>query len=259
LVSGCASTPPSASSTSSSAYQAAVDQAFADLQARDTVRSPASSGLAAQAVQNFSKTQSFEVVAYPKLMSFPKSDRDPKTKLKLGSPVTFQYRVDRQGKCALGKTVVPADQIANCVQVEIKPVASPKHIGQFIRVFMTPDYRVYGISYHDLNASTGNVKTRRTIVKWDQSEPLSSDSLSLSKQFVPLDLPIYATNAVRLAASDITINTGTRKGETCNGWKVRYHNTYGSNVKADWCSNDPWPTVVETDRYVAVLNKKAGG
>ncbi len=251
------------------AYRAAVDQAFADLEARTEGRAPAGS-LAAAAVQNFSRTQSFEVVAYPKTASFDRRDRAPGLKKKLGEPVTFRYQIDRQGRCAIGarelnvngRTIAPlvrADQLATCVQIEIKPVGSTKHDNQYVRVFMTPDYRVYGVSYHDLNSKTGNVKSRRTTVKWDQSEPLSSDSLTLSKQFVPLDLPIYATNAVKASTTQIKIAKGSRTGETCSGWKIRYHNTFGSFVKADWCESDPWPTVVETDRYIAYLSKKVGG
>ena len=155
FISGCSTQPSKMRSIQpqSAAYNQAVDQALADLQNHDENRSPASTNLAATATQNFSKTRYFEVIAYPKVASFSKRGRDPKLNQKLGKPVTFQYRVDRQGHCALGREVVPESELTNCVQVELKPAATTEKSGQFVRIFMNPDYRVYGLSYHDLNSA----------------------------------------------------------------------------------------------------------
>lgn len=256
LASGCSTTPSKSTTVPGDshdfkAYQKALDNAFAELDRESALRSPAAEGDIQTFAANFQKTQYFDVLVTPKLIKLGLQPDSAKTRLVNADTERFQFRIDRQGHCALaGDLVADADR-AQCVQVEIKPI-NPKIPGkQFVRVFMTPEYRVFGVSYHDFNPNTQKVERTRRLIQWDQSEPLSSELLSLAKDVVPLDLPIYATNRLTKEPGDVKLKD-PRSG-SCQGWNYHYKNTYGSWVTAGWCSNDPWPSIVETNRYLAVL------
>jgi hypothetical protein len=249
----------------SSAYQYALAGAFSELETRDHARGPASDNDANQQAKNtftsnFKKTRRFEVLVYPKFLELPNQRRpSQQANIKYDEPAIYQFRIDRQGHCALAGELVPDVNRADCIQIEIRPMSATTP-GQFVRVFMNAEYRVFGLSYHEYDAEKNIVKNERKKLRWDPSEPLSSELLSLAKDIVPLDLPIYATNSLKETPERVQISRGSRTGETCDGMSFKYKNSYGSAVKADWCLSDPWPTVVETSRYLAVLQStEAGG
>lgn len=246
----CATTPKVDHARSAS-YQRALKDAFDDMEQRDHTRSPAAEADVQEFERNFEKTQYFTVVVTPKVMRLGSQHDSAQNRIVNADVEHFQFRIDRQGHCALaGDLVAPADR-ANCVQVEIKPVDSTIPGAQFVRVFMTPEYRVYGVSYHEFNARTNKVAKARKLVEWDQAEPLSSEMLALAKDVLPLDLPIYASNRLTKSLGEVTLKSP--RGGRCQGWNYRYKNAYGSWVTAGWCTSDPWPSVVETNRYLAVL------
>jgi len=263
----CSSSPKIQSAAQDSpAYQAALDGAFADLEAHQRPRAPAATSEEATFSSQFQKTHSFQVLVYSKRGLLPEQ-RKTKNKGPLSiqldkTPAVFQFRIDQQGKCAQGVKdglVSPAD-VDNCVQVEIKPQRDSEK-RQYVRVFMDTNYTIYGISYHDYDNKTGKVKRERRKMKWDPSEPLSSELLSLSQDIVPLDLPIHATNHFQRKIGNLPIPLGPRAKQKCQGVQYQHRNTYGSFIQTTWCESDPWPTYVDTNRYVAVLQAtgKAGG
>lgn len=253
---------PSAS-PNSAAYQLGVQRAFAELNQRQLDRSPASENDPEHAVKatfaaNFSKTQRFRVLVFPKLMSLGTQHRGQTSQIVYGkTPTRFEFQIDKISHCAAAEELVPEDKRNTCVQVEIRPLVAGK--GQYVRIFMNPDYRVFGLSYHDYDSELREFKKARKKVKWDPSEPLSSELLSLAREVVPLDLPLHASNAFRSIQQNIVIGMGSRKGENCQAVTYIYKNTYGSLIKADWCISDPWPSVVETNRYAAILEPAKSG
>jgi len=239
--------------STSAAYQYALDNAFNDLSQKEAQRQPASASDQQTFITNFQRTQHFEMVVTPKLMRLnPHSGGASKAKIVKGAQERFQFRIDRQGHCALAGDLVPENERNQCVQVEIKPINSKIPGKQYVRVFMTSEYRVMGVSFHEYDAKNDRVKKERKLVQWDPSEPLSSELLALSSEVVPLDLPVYASN--RLHKEQGTVHLAAPRAEqTCNGWNYHYRNTYGAWVKAGWCETDPWPSTIETNRYSAVL------
>jgi hypothetical protein len=239
--------------SASAAYQYALDNAFNDLGQKEAHRKPASTSEQQIFITNFQKTQYFEMVMTPKLMRLnPHSGGASKSKIVQGGQERFQFRIDRQGHCALAGDLVPENERDQCVQVEIKPVNSKIPGKQFVRVFMTPDYRVKGVSFHEYDIKNDRIKKERRLVQWDPSEPLSSELLALSSEVVPLDLPVYASNRLHKEQGTVRL-TPPRTESNCDGWNYRYRNTYGAWVNVGWCETDPWPSRIETNRYSAVL------
>ncbi len=254
---GCATnamkSAESSEPSASAAYQYALDNAFNDLNQKEAQRQPASASENQTFITNFQKTQYFEMVVTPKLMRMnPHSGGASKSKIVKGAQERFQFRIDRQGHCALAGDLVPEGERDQCVQVEIKPINSKIPGKQYVRVFMTPEYRVMGVSYHEYDGKNDRVKKERKLVQWDPSEPLSSELLALSSEVVPLDLPVYASNRLQKEQGTVHL-TAPRTERSCAGWNYRYRNTYGAWVKAGWCETDPWPSTIETNRYSAVL------
>lgn len=237
----------------SKAFQFAAKGAFASLQARRA--SPEADEFRRILAANFKATQRFEVVVYPKFLAIPETQKANRTSIQLGEPGKFKFRIDRQGHCALADELVSAAERETCVQVEIKPLRTTTSGSQYVRVFMTPELRVYGLSYHEYDPATDAVRKQRKKLKWDSDEPLSSELLSLSQDIVPLDLPMYANDRLKFKSEKLAFDRGDRAGQSCDAFKFSYTNAYGSRVKTAWCKSDPWPSVVETNRYIAVLNQ----
>ena len=123
---------------------------------------------------------------------------------------------------------------------------------------MKPDLSVYGLSFHDYDPTTDTVKKEIRRLVWDSEEPLSSELLTLTKDIAPLDLPLHARNHFAQNAETIIFAQGSRKGQSCEGWNFTYANAYGSRVNSSWCNSDPWPSLVETNHYTAVLEAVKG-
>jgi hypothetical protein len=121
---------------------------------------------------------------------------------------------------------------------------------------MDANYHAYGITYHDVDAKTGEVKEARKVLKWDPTEPLSAELLALAKEIAPIDLPLYASNGLTKTRGRVTIPYGSRAGQICTGVNSTYKNTYGSTINAGWYDGDPWPTVIQSNRYLSVVNTR---
>jgi hypothetical protein len=153
----------------------------------------------------------------------------------------------------MGLELVSEADRNGCVQVEIKPIESKIKGHQCVRLYMDADYRAFGLSYYEYDAEKEAFKEERKRMKWDPTQPLSAEILETPRALAPLDLPIHASNRMKETRTTIALTRGSRAGKTCEGWTYSYRNVYGANVKAQWCAGDPWPSVVETNGYVAVL------
>jgi len=252
----------------SKAFQNALAVAFADLKQAQAQRNPASTDIALNLrttllaeLQNFS---SFEVNVYPKLMSFSNQRSAAGTQVHLSDVEKFLFKISQPGHCEAATKMIPSLELKQCIRVEISPVKSSFRDKQVVRLYLSPTYRAYGLSYHEYDNLHGVTSKELKKVKWDPSEPLSSEMLALAKEIFPLDLPAHASNGLSQKDSRLKIQNqapllGTqginsaRLSISCEGKILRYKNAFGSQVNASWCKGDPWPAVVETDRYLAIL------
>lgn len=247
----------------SESYRLALTRAFGDLENDNAARRPASEDDAGF-MASFARTEHFEVEVHSKLMQMNASLASGSMKLadlsktRAGETpgVVYSFRRNKLGACALAGDLVPKADLGTCVQFEVRPLEKAVgRRGQYLRLFLNPEMRAYGISYHEYRPDTDDFSKIRRLVKWDPEEPLSGEMLELSRDAVPLDLPVHASNLISRSAMTYTFSRGSRAGQTCQARRFQYKNAYGSRVTASWCLGDPWPAEVETNSYHAYLTR----
>ena len=175
---------------SSEAYQYALGKAFEDAHNAAADRSPASDDEYKLSFTNrLNRVERFDVEVVPvmkrmSIFDIEKSKTEKQmSKIQTVTGTAFHYRFTRhkEGACALGErwNLVDSREAGDCLQFEVRPVDAD--YGQFIRLFMNADFRAYGISYHE-PASGGGFGRAVRVIKWDPDEPLSAESLTLSRE-----------------------------------------------------------------------------
>ncbi len=117
--------------TNSAAYSYALDRAFADLKNQSARREPAvAAATTSEVVPDLSATKDFTVSVFEKINLLAPNTKGPIVKTSYADPVVFSFAIQREGKCKDGVklNLVPAANVAQCVQVVIKPVKSESKI-----------------------------------------------------------------------------------------------------------------------------------
>ena len=259
---------PTAPLTQSPAYKDALSRAFADLEHKTSSRGPAAVG-DGLAIPDLLKARSFRVQVFAKIHRLGQGRHDPRLKqAELAKASDFIFDVSERASCdgfSTGPHLQGIDGPSPCLQVEIRPVdVRNSRVHQAIHLYMDRQYRVYALNYHEVDSVSGQVLKMRKQIKWDPSEPLSSDLLSLTNEIAPIDLPLYASNGLAQARAQIDVADFAglelvNEPAACHGSTFSYRNTFGSPIHAGWCDGDPWPTVVESNRYIAILERRKNG
>lgn len=262
------------------AYRQALNQAFDELKVFSAEgRELASVGSTVEAVgADLSKLRgSIEVVVFPKLSNMAEKSRAA-IKSEFGRPSVFTFNVVRNLKCSQlvrentskwnhrenFKSAAASNldcAILRINQSEPRPLAANARQGDVkeTHIYIDSQYAVYGYDFEILRNRRDSEVVR---VKTDAL--LSSGSSGLGA--VPLDLPpaqaaqaVIKGDQVVKASTDAFVNRKLAEmgiALTCSrGNRIAYKDVYGQRNNVQWCRGDVWPTVVENERFVAVLKR----
>ncbi len=262
------------------AYNQALSRAFDEVKARSPEGRDVASAqsLAALAGADLSRLRgSIEVVVFPKFSNL--GDKDASTvRFDFGRPTTYTFNVVRNLECQKlvkensakwahrenFKDVASSDldcAILRVVQSEPKRSVANARQGDIkeAHLYLDSDYAVYGYDYEIR-------RTRRDSevvhVKTDATAASGSSGLGM----LPIDLP-PSNPALAIVSEDQPVRASsdafvTRKLQElkvsfrcARSKRISYKDSYGQRNNVQWCKGDVWPTVVENDRFVAVLKR----
>jgi hypothetical protein len=261
------------------AYHRALNQAFDELKARSPEGREVASerSVAQEAGADFSKLRgSIEVIVFPKFGTLAEK-RASAVRLDFGRPIVYTMNVVRNLSC--GKLVregadqwshrenfKDADARLDCAilrifQSEPKRVVANARQGDVkeTHLYIDSNYAVYGYDHEILRTRRDSEVVR---VKTDATVASGSSGLGLA----PIDLPpanaqlaILNFDRPVIASEDAFVKRKLqefRVSLSCSrGTHVAYRDIYGQRNDVQWCRGDVWPTVLENDRFLAVLKR----
>jgi hypothetical protein len=261
------------------AYNQALSRAFDEMKARspDGRDLASEQSLAALAGADLSKLRgSIEVVVFPKFSSLGDKNASA-VHVDFGRPTTYTFNVVRNLACqklvkensakwAHRDNFKDASADLDCAILRVVQ-SEPKRLVANVRqgdikeahLYLDSEYSVYGFDYEIM-------RTRRDSevvhVKTDATAASGSSGLGM----LPIDLP-PSNPALAVVSDDQPVRASadafvTRKLQelkvsfSCaRGKRISYKDSYGQRNTTQWCKGDVWPTVVENDRFVAVLKR----
>lgn len=261
------------------AYNQALSRAFDEMKARspDGRDLASEQSLASLAGADLSKLRgSIEVVVFPKFSSLGDKNASA-VHVDFGRPTTYTFNVVRNLDCqklvkensakwAHRDNFKDASADLDCAILRVVQ-SEPKRLVANVRqgdikeahLYLDSEYSVYGFDYEIM-------RTRRDSevvhVKTDATAASGSSGLGM----LPIDLP-PSNPALAVVSDDQPVRASadafvTRKLQelkvsfSCaRGKRILYKDSYGQRNTIQWCKGDVWPTVVENDRFVAVLKR----
>ncbi len=285
LISSCATSPPKTKNgnketdplpNNNPVFLSFNEQVMEEME-REAIRAPASNSTFLQEnkveLRDFHrlKPEKFEVYVLPKISNM--TSKTLSEDVELGRPQVFFVQIVGFSPCPrmtreftkFGTDVffasAPAGLDCAILEIENQKITQKPHDlirggeEKRLRLFLDSQYKVYGSQIETYVNSQDTRFINQLHGDSTYTSGLSIFPVELNTRTNSVDVMLMSV--LRDRVDPITRNVvkaDFKRFEIpdCRGKITKYQNSFGENVEVGWCKGLPWPSYIETNRYIAV-------